>query len=122
MSTRCPEDATVTRHQGSQKLSNCLAVPPPHLIRKALDVRLLAPETESRQPANDRTLRDRPPDTMEIGTEAIANSQPTRSRPGGNEVVYSSLGNVAAWELRRNDRFEIVNDYAIDIGEARRSA
>src|SRR2546423_5640120 len=108
MSPRCPEDAPAARHQGSQELSKCPAVPPPHLIGKALDVRLFAPETEGRQPADDRTLRDWPPDTMVIGTEAITNSQPTRSRPGGNEVIYSPLGNVAAWELRRNDRFEVV--------------
>src|SRR5437762_7048725 len=103
------EDAAVTRHQGPQQFSERLAVPQPHLIWEALILRLFSPEAEMRQPTDDRTLCNRPPDTMEVGSQAFSYSEPAHTWPRGDVVRQASLGDVAAWKVRRNDRFEVLN-------------
>src|SRR5256885_2708120 len=92
------EDAAVARHQGSQQFSQRLAVPTPDLIREALNLRLLSPDSELRQPTDDRTLCDRPPDTVEVRSQAFSYSQPAHARPRGDVVRQAALGDVAAWK------------------------
>src|SRR6267143_4403265 len=99
----CPKNAAVARHQGTQEFSKRLAIPPPRLIWKALDVRLVPPQTECRQPADDGTLRNRPPKPMEVRNQAFLHSEPTHSSPGANEVRYAVLMYMAIRKLRRND-------------------
>jgi len=108
---RC-EYAAVARHQRSQEIPKRFTVPPPHLIWEALDVRLFSPETELRQPGDDWAPR-----TVEIRCKAFSYLEVAHTRPGSDEVRYAPLRNVAAWEVRRNDGFEVVDDDRIDIGE-----
>ena len=108
------EDAPVTRHQRSNEFPKRLAVPAPSLTREALDVRLLSPQAELHQPPDDWALPYWP---LEIGGEALLYIEPAYSCPRTDVVRNSPLGDVAAWKFGRDDRFEVVNNDRVDIGE-----
>ena len=50
-----------------------------------------------------RLALGRPPEPREIGRKAFSNAEPAHPGPGADEVRYAPLGNMTAWELRRND-------------------
>src|SRR5258708_24816606 len=103
MPTLRPEDAPVGRHQGPGEFTKCLFIPSPHSVRESLDLGLLTPEPKLLQPLNNRIG----PARRELGFGEVAK----------NAIVGSPLRYVTCWEMRRDSRAEVINDFGVAVNK-----